>query len=304
MTRPGIWPGSGAMLRWLVASTVASTTLAVMCSMTAQALATNSTTSGVAVQTLAQGHVQALGADKVFVSILDFHQVPGAECGPTCGLPGLVYTLHGVATVSFPGAGANSVTPGDAAFSPGVAVLSNTDRRVGTGAIVVGVILVVVILWAATWLRGGRRRLVVSVLSISLVAGSVLSLTGAMSNEWYFFSIRPDWQSSLPMPSPDGRVTFLSADVYPLPAAPYVETLAAITVAPGARYDAPNVPGPETVMVVDGTATVSVGAATRQLANGQAALAQPGMTLTILNAGSDYLRILDFALMPAPPAPA
>src|ERR1700730_13679686 len=75
-----------------------------------------------------------------------------------------------------------------------------------------------------------------------------LVLTGATSNDWYFIAVRPISHRSSPMIRPDGRVTFVSPDLDPVPAGPYIETLSAITVPPGARYDAPNVSGPETLI--------------------------------------------------------
>jgi quercetin dioxygenase-like cupin family protein len=279
--------------RCLVASMVSCLVLVVACSTPGQV------PSGVTVRTLAQGPLQKLPAGKIFVGVLDFSQVPGAACGPTCALPGIVYTLHGVATISIPGAVAGSVSPGDAAFTPPLAVHTNADGRVGGDAIAVGLILVVVLLCAATWLRSGRRRVVIAVLSLSLIAGSALPLIGAASNEWYFFAVRSVAARASPMIRADGRVVLSSPDLDGVPSAPYMERLSAITVPAGARYDASGVPGPEMVVVVEGTATVHVGAETTQLSSGGAAFAQTGQTLAIVNAGSDTLQVIDFAVTSA-----
>jgi|GEM_PF-4362179 len=83
-------------------------------------------------------------------------------------------------------------------------------------------------------------------------------MTGATSNDYYFITVRSESERSRPMPVPYGRVTFSSPDVNPVPVAPNVETLSAITVPPGARYDAPEVPGPEMIIVVTGSASVLV----------------------------------------------
>jgi quercetin dioxygenase-like cupin family protein len=286
--------------RSLVVAAVAGLWLVVLSSNAAQTDAKNSTGSGVTVRTLAQGPVKALPAGNVFVGILDFRQVPGVACGPTCQLPGFVYTLTGNATISLPGGSERSVNPGDAAFTSELAAHTNdkVEGRVGTGAIAVGLIVVVILLGAATWLRVGRRRAVIPVLSLLLIGGGALVLSGVTSNEWYYFAVRPGWQRNLPMPRPDGRVFFVSPDLDPLPAAPYVERLRAITVAPGARYDAPSLPGPETFIIVEGTAAVQIGDATRQLGRGAGALAQAGKTVAIVNPGNDTLQVLDFAVTP------
>lgn len=126
-----------------------------------------------------------------------------------------------------------------------------------------------------------------------------MPLVGATSNEWYLFAVRPEVHRSLPMPEADGRVVFLSPDVDPVPAAPYNETLSAITVPAGARYDVPGVPGPDMVIVVEGTATVQIGGETQQLSSGHAAFAQQGQTLAIVNSATDTLKVLDFAVTSA-----
>jgi quercetin dioxygenase-like cupin family protein len=288
---------------------VAGFSISAACVTAVQALAKTSTAPGVTIRTLAQGSVKELPADlpggKAFVAILDFSQVPGAACGPTCELPGFVYARHGVATFSLPGAAAGSVSPGDAAFTPGSAVHTNDDvwERIGAAAIAVGLIVTVILLSAATWLRGGLRRAIKPTLSLLLIAVGVLVVTGATTNDWYFFAVRPISHRSSPMVRPDGRVTFVSPDLAPVPAGPYIETLSAITVPPGARYDAPNVSGPETLIVVKGTASVHVGNETRQLAGGQATLAQAGTTLAVVNPGSDTLQVLEFAVTPLSASP-
>ncbi len=289
--------------RYVVASVVAGLALVVVCSTAATVLANakDSSPSGVTVQMLAQTSVPKLPAGKVFISILEFSQVPGAACGPACGLPSFVYTIHGVATISSPGATTRSVSPGNAAFTAPSAVITNDtiEGRISAGAIAVSLIVIGILLCAAKWLRGGRRRTVVPLLSVLLIAAGALGVSGATSNDWYLFTIRPYPQYSQPMPRPDGKVDFLSPVVDPLPAAPYTETLSAITVPAGARYDVPGVPGPEMVIVVEGTATVHIGGATQQLSSGGGGFAQLGQTLAIVNSGTDPLKVLDFAVTSA-----
>jgi quercetin dioxygenase-like cupin family protein len=267
----------------------------------AQADAKTATVSTPTVQTLAQSPAGELPGPKVFVAVLEFSQVPGAACGPTCWLPGFVYTLHGVVTTSSPGAAMRSVGQGEAAFTPAVAEHTNdkVEGRIGAGALGAGLIVIVILLCAATWFRGGRRRAIIAVLSLLLIAGSVLVLSGATSNDWYFVAVRPESQFSQPMPRPDGRVIYASPDVNPVLGGPYLETLSSITVPPDARYDAPDVTGPETIMVVEGTASVHVGAEIRQVSRGQATLSQAGQNLAIVNSGSGSLRLLDFVLTPS-----
>jgi quercetin dioxygenase-like cupin family protein len=289
------------MRHCLVAAMVGSLSLAVACS-TAGPQANNPTVSAVTVEILAQGPVKNLPAGGNFFSILEFRQLPGADYGPHPHLPAIVYTLHGIASFSFPGASTRSVGAGDASFFPAGAVYSheNLDGRIGAGAIALGLIVVAILLCAATWLRGGRRRVVIAVLLLLLVAGGALPLIGATSNDYYFIAIRPDSQHILPMPVPNGQNIYESPDFDPVPAAAYVETLTAITVPAGARYDAPDVAGPQLIIVVEGTASVHVGDQTQQVGGGGEAFAQTGNTLAILNPGSDTIEVVDFALASAP----
>jgi quercetin dioxygenase-like cupin family protein len=287
------------MRRCSVAAIVAGLSLMVVCSPAAQVRATNSTLSGVTVQTLAQGQMTNLPAAKVFLNILEFRQLPGAVYGPHGHVPVFVYTLHGTATISSPSAPTRSVSPGDAAFIPALVpaiTQNNVDGRIVAGVIAVGLILVTILLCAATWLRGGFRRVIIAVLSISLVAGGALVLTGATANDYYFIAVRSASERPRPMPVPYGRVAFSSPDVNPVPAGPYIETLSTITVSSGARYDTRDVLGPEMIIVVAGSASVQIGAETQQLGRGESAFAQAGNAVTIVNPGSDTLHILRFAV--------
>ena len=301
-TFPG---GSGTRIwRFLGVAILAGFALAVMSSPTVQVHATNSTLSPVTVQTLAQGPLKNLPPGKVCFNILEFRQLPGAAYGPHDHPPLVVYTLHGTVTISYPEAAARSVGPGDAAFIPALVpaiTQDNVEGRVGAAAIAVGLIAVVILLCAATRLRGGRRSVITSGLSLLLIAGGALVLTGATSNDYYFIAARPGCAHPAAMPVPFGRVTFWSSDLNPVPAGPYVETLSAITVSPGARYDALKVPRPEMVIVVKGTAAVDVGDGTRQLSGGGAAFAQAGEALAVVNPGGDNLEVLSFAVTPRPP---
>jgi quercetin dioxygenase-like cupin family protein len=294
------------MRHGLAAAVVGSISLAVACSMAGQPHANSSTVSTVTVETLAQGPVKNLPAGKIFVNILEFRPLPGSDFGPHAHIAAVVYTLHGISTISFNGAAARSVGPGEAAFIPAMAVHThqNLNGRIGAGAIAVGLIVVVILLCAATWLRGGRKRVVIAVLLLLLIAGGALPLIGATSNDYYLIAVRPDSQRGLPMPRPDGRVFFSSPDFDPVPAGPYVETLSAITVPPGASYDAPDLPGPVMIIGAEGTASVQIGTETTQLSNGGAAFAQTGQTLAIGNQSSGTLKVLDFAISPPAASPS
>jgi hypothetical protein len=297
---------AGMVRRWVVAAMAAAFSIAVVCSIAAPADARASTVPTVSVRTLAEDPVTQLPAANVFVGVLNFRQVPGAACGPTCRLPGFVYTLHGIVTVSLPGVAARSISPGGAVFTPATAALTNDklDGRVGAGIIAVSLIVLVALLCAATWLRGRRRRSIIGALSLLLIGEGALVLSGATSNEWYFVAVRPAAQLSQPMPRPDGRVTFASAVLDPLPGAPYIERLRAITVPSGARYDADNVNGAHTLIVLEGTASVHIGVEAEQLGRAGGALAQVGKTLAIINAGSDTLQVLDFEVAPLSVTPS
>lgn len=281
-----------------VAAMLAGSSLAVACSPVATAQAKSSASAATAVQPLAQGPVQQMPGDRVYVDILDFRQTPGAAFGPHAHLPGIVYTLHGIATISFPGAAARSVGQSEAVFLPALVVHThdNAEGRVGAGALAAGLMLLVILLCAVTWLRRDRRRAIIAVLSVLLIAGGALALIGPRSNDWYFIAVRPEATRSDPMPRPDGRVTFSSPDLDPLPAAPYTETLTAITVPPSARYDGLDVSGPETIIVLRGTAALHVGDETRRVESGHATLAQAGQGVAIVNPGSDTLQVIAFAI--------
>jgi hypothetical protein len=218
-----------------------------------------------------------------------------------------VYTLHGIASFSFPGASTRSVGAGDAVFFPAGAVYSheNLDGRIGAGAIALGLIVAVILLCAATWLRGGRRRVVIAVLLLLLVAGGALPLIGATSNDYYLIAVRPDTQGQdTPMPRPDGHNIYASPDFDPVPAAPYVVTLTAIAVPAGAHYDAPDLAGPQLIIVIEGAASVHVGNQTQQEGRGGETFAQSGQVLAIVNQSSGTVKVLDFAVASlSPPAP-
>ncbi|HXC76759.1 MAG TPA: hypothetical protein VNU19_06890 [Candidatus Acidoferrum sp.] len=260
------------------------------------ALATTAAPSSVSVKVLAQGQVMTLPAGKVFDSILEFRQNPGADFGPHAHVPGIVYTLRGTSTISYAAGPQKAVGQGQAAFIPAFVTHThqNLDGRVGAVALAVGLVALAILLCASTLLRGARRSIVVAGLSIFLILGGALPLLGATANDYYLFAIRSPVERDRAMPRPDGWVEYLSPDLNPVPAGPYVETLSAIAVPAGATYGAPVTPGPQIIVVLQGNATVQVGGETSQLGAQGATMAQAGQTLTIVNSGSDSLQVLDF----------
>jgi quercetin dioxygenase-like cupin family protein len=294
------------MRRWLFRAVLGCLSLALAGLAIGQVVAKSSALSRVPVQTLATGPVKSLPAGKVYLSILEFRQQPGAEFGPHAHQASIAYTLHGTDTIAFRSAAAQSVGPGKAAFIPTLAAHThqNLDGRIGAGAMAVGLIVLVILLCAATWMRGGPRRATIAALSVLLIAGGTLPLIGATANDYYLIAVRPSSQRSQPMPRPDGRVLYESPDVNPVPPGPYVEALSAITVPAGATYDSPVIQGPQLIIVLEGNPKVNVGDETTQLTVQGATMAQAGQTLTIVNSGADPLQVLDFGVTSVAVSPA
>lgn len=262
--------------------------------------------SSVSVRVLAQGQAKALPAGKVFDSILEFSQNPGADFGPHAHVPAIVYMLRGTSTISYLKGPPQAVGQGQAVFIPGLVTHThqNPDGRLGAGVIAVGLITLTILLCAATLLRGMRRSIVVAGLSAVLIVGGALPVLGPTSNDYYLFAIRSPLEHDRPMPRPDGRVEYLSPDLNPVPPAPYVETLSAITLPASATYDAPVVQGPQIVVVLQGNARVQIGGQTSQLGIKGATMAQAGQTLRIVNSGGDPLQVLDYAVTSVAVSPA
>jgi len=292
--------------RCLGAAMLAGVTVVVVWFAVGQALAARAASSSVSVKVLAQGPVKALPAGKVFEAILEFRQNPGADFGPHAHVPGIAYTLSGTDTISYAGGPQKAVGEGQAEFIPALVTHThqNLDGRLGAVAIAIGLIAVAILLCAATLLRGARRRIVVVGLSVFLIVGGALPVLGATSNDYYLFAVRSPAEHDRPMPRPDGRVEFLSPDLNPVPPAPYIETLSAITIPAGASYDAPVVQGTQIVVVLQGNATVDVGNETSQLGVQGATMAQASQTLTILDPGGDPVEVLDFTVASVGGSPA
>lgn len=289
------------MRRGLVAAALGGASLALVCSTTLQAQAVS---SGVTVRTLAQGPVKALPPGKIFINILEFRQVPGASFGPHAHLPAVAYTLRGTTTFAFPAAPSVSVATGQAVFIPAGAAMTDTnvDGRLGAVTIAGGLIVLVILFCAATFMRGASRRITIAVLSALAIGAGVLPLAGATTNDYYFIVVRPDAQRVLAMPRADGHVFYTSPDVDPVPAGPYVESLSAIELGASADYEPAVAPGPQMIIVMEGTGTVRVGDQSSRLGAGDGTFAQAGQTVAITNSGSQGLRMIDFTVRPAAPA--
>ena len=289
------------MRRVLVAAALGGTSLALMCSTTSQAQAVD---SGVTVRTLTQGPVKSLPPGRIFVNILEFRQVPGADFGPHPHLPAIVYALRGTSTITFPAAPTVSVGAGQAAFIPAGSPMTqkNVDGRLGAITIAGGLIVLVILVCAATYMRGRSRRIVIAAVSLLAIGVGTLPLVGATSNDYYFIAVRPAAQNLLAMPRPDGHVFYTSPDVDPVPVGPYVESLSAIGLGAGARYEPAAAAGPQMIIVMEGTATVHVGDQTSHLGAGDGSFAQAGQTVAITNSTGQHLQMIDFMVRPATPA--
>ena len=284
--------------RGLGVATPACLGLVVVCLAAGCAQATGAASAGVSVKVLARGQVKAFPAGKVFDSVLEFRQNPGGDFGPHAHVPGIVYTLHGTDTISYAAGPQVAVGEGQAAFIPALVTHThlNPDGRLGAGAIAIGLVVLAILLCAATLLRGAQRSIVVAGLSVLLIVGGALPVLGATSNDYYLFAVRSPTEHDRPMPRPDGRVEFLGPDLNPVPPGPYVETLSAITIPAGANYDEPAVQGPQIVVVLQGNATVHVADETSQLGVQGATMAQEGQTIKIVDSGTDPLQVLDYAV--------
>ena len=291
------------MRRLLVTAALAATSLAFMGSM---ALQTEAVDSGVTVKMLTQGQVKALPPGKIFINILEFRQVPGADFGPHAHIPAVLYTLRGTSTITFPAAPTLSVGAGQAAFIPAGAAMTqkNLDGRVGAITIAGGLIVLVILLCAATFMRGGTRRITIAVLSLLAIGGGLLPLVGATSNDYYFIAVRPDAQHVLAMPRPDGHVLYTSPDLDPVAAGPYIYSLNTIELGAGVHYNPAVAPGPHMIIVMEGAGTVQVASQTLHLGTGDGAFAQAGQALAVTNESSQKLRMIEFAVQPAAPAPS
>jgi quercetin dioxygenase-like cupin family protein len=294
------------MIRRCLGAAMATGVVVVVVWLTAgYALATSSAPSSVSVTVLAQGQLKAFPAGKVFDSILEFRQNPGADFGPHAHVPAVVYTLRGTSTISMSGGPQNAVGVGQAIFIPALVTHThqNLDGRIGAVAIAIGLVALAILMCAGTLLRGPRRTIVVAGLSVFLIVGGALPVLGATSNDYYLFAIRSPLERDRPMPRPDGRVVYLSPDLNPVPPGPYVETLSVITVPASASYTAPVTQGPQMIVVLQGDANVYVGGpltgsglvGTTQLGAQSATMAQAGQTLVITSSGPDPVQLLDFA---------
>ena len=106
------------------------------------------------------------------------------------------------------------------------------------------------------------------------------------------------------MPLPSASRVYESPDLGALPAGPYVETLEAITVAPGVAAAEVGSAGAAVLLVLDGRVDVQpAGGSSAEMGARGATLLQPGVSVRVSDVGDHAAHLLKFTVMPAPPAP-
>lgn len=251
---------------------------------------------GASQHTVAEGHVDAMPSGAAFVSVLALPQPAGATLGPHQHVPGFTYGLRGVATVAFADGPTVDVGAGDAVFTPANVLHLHSNERgrpaaIALGLILVGGVIALAVLsqrawrWTPLWLVG-------------LIAVGAIGAAQPTENEWYFIAVRPESARGGTMPVPAARRTHESADLEALGSAPFVERLDAFAIEAGGRTAAHRSDGSETIIVLDGSATICVAGTTRRLGPDEALTVQPKTPLQLLNAGSVPLHVIRFSVRP------
>jgi quercetin dioxygenase-like cupin family protein len=236
-----------------------------------------------------------------FVSIVEFPQPPGAKLGPHGHFGGFVYVESGEAALVEEGR-TTTLGAGESHFVPALAVHTheNADDRLPAGALAIALVLAVVALVVAV--RSPRTRVVlVPVLLAGVVAGGAIALWNPWKNDWFFLAVRSEATRGAPMPIPSAENTYASPPLSGVRPGTYMATLAETTVDARGQLAASRAAGPIAFMVLEGSAEVSVSDDRPiQLGQGDATLVQPGGSIRITNPNESTLRLLRFALMPAP----
>lgn len=260
--------------------------------------------SGNATQTLSSGPVKALPGGNAFISVIELPQATGASLGPHAHVPGFAYSLGGVETLSFAGAPTVRIGPDRAAFMGAQQPHThlNTDDRVLAGAVV---LLIVGGSAAVAFLglrpAGMNRRFLPAALAFLIAVGGI-GILNPWSNDWLFLSIRPASARGGPMPLPSASRIYESPNLAALPPGPYTETLAELTVAPGAAPLSIESAGASLILVVDGHAQVhTAGGSAFSMSLRQSALVQAGSPVQVTAAGDRPARLLEFIVAPASP---
>jgi quercetin dioxygenase-like cupin family protein len=244
--------------------------------------------------TVAEGQVDAMPAGKRFVSVLALPQPAGAVLGPHQHLAGFTYGLQGVATVAFVEGPTVDVALGEAVFTPANIPHLHSNERGRWAAIALALLLVGGVLALAILSRRGWRW--TPLWLVGLVTVGAIGVNNPTMNNWYFIAVRPESARGGTMPVPAARRTHESADLTELGSAPYVERLDAFVIERGGRTAAHRSDGPETLIVLDGDATICVGGTAKRLNPGEALTVQAKTPLQVLNPGTLPLRLIRFTV--------
>lgn len=249
---------------------------------------------------LAEGPVMALPPGDSFLSIVSLPQPPGESFGPHGHVPGFVYALDGTVRVT-DDESTLDLSAGEGHFIPALAAHThkNSADRLPAGALAIGLIVAVAILLIAARLPGSRVALV-PVLLVAIIAGGALALWNPWKNDWFFYGIRPEPARGAVMPLPNASRTYQSPTFANVPAGPYVESLAEVTLGPNEEPAASTARGPTVFLVLDGRAAISVNNDERaRIGHHEATLVQAGESFRVRNLSGDAdLRLLRFALTP------
>jgi len=238
-----------------------------------------------------EGHIAALPAGPVFISVLELPQPPGAVLGPHLHVAGFVVDVSGTATVAIPGGSVVDVGPGDAVFVAENQPHDHENRAAVPFAIALA--LAVVALTVALVLRRGRPY-AVALMAALLVAGTVATIDPLM-NHWYFVAVRPVAARGAVMPVPAGQRTYESANLTSFATAPYLERLTDQRLGAG---ESARVAGPAAIVVLDGHVSVIVDGRQTDLSARSGATITGGSEATV-QSGSGSARVLVVQVLPA-----
>lgn len=237
-----------------------------------------------------EGHVAALPAGPVFISVLELPQPAGHVLGPHQHVAGFVVGASGTATMVIAG-NVVDVGPGDTFFTAHLLPHDHANRAAVPYAI--GLALVIVGLVVALVLRRARGSAVVLMAAL-LVAGTVATVNPLM-NHWYFIGVREAAARGAPMPVPAGRRAYESENLTGLASGPYLERLTDRRLGSG---DAVRFTGPAAIVVLDGHVSVVTAAGTAGLSAQSGATIAGGAEGTV-QSGSGSARVLVVELLPA-----
>ena len=264
-----------------------------------------STSSVTGTRMVATEPAQALPSGADFFSVLELSQTPGAQFGPHSHLfSGFAYGVKGVATITFDGAQAIRIAPGEAGFIGTLAVHShnNADDRLPSAALallIVALAAAVCLIWFRPARRAGRLLPVALVL---LIAAGAIGTWNPWSNDWLFFSVRAVGGRGAPMPLPTATRIYESPDLVGLPPGPYVQTLDEITVAAAGAIADVGSAGSGLLFELDGQVQLQqAGGSSVMLGARRATLLQPGVSVQAINSGDQPAHLLRLDVTPTTP---